>query len=392
MNKRFIAIAKTVLVTGSLFGFVAAAGATTTWTPPSAAAPSGNTDAPINVSSSTQTKAGVLAVTGFSNWGVSFLQGKVAIGGTTAPGTATSTPALTVNGVSGSFPALYVPNGDSTFNGALNIIGGGSINMAGGSINMTGAGSNHFTENGSRVCLQSGAGCPSATALVHDTTLTGSGTTASPLSVAASGGSGDSFWIADPSNTNNIYSTNSGNVGIGGSPSSRKLYVWGVTRLGDTIDYGTAQVLSVAPGQVNFDAPGVGGGRLAINGTTGEVTIGTNLKVAGQNVCLQNGTNCPTAVTVYKLNPRCSAGSTTAGSDVQGEITFKPWCVGTGTYSGWTWWNDVNATFPDVVSGAAVSYSRGAVSCTPGQTHVAGSTTFYSNCSWSTAAIGHLSP
>jgi len=82
-----------------------------------------------------------------------------------------------------------------------------------------------------------------------------------------------------------------GNVGIGAVTPNWGLYVAtqassGVARIGG-IDYGAATVLSVAPGTINFDAPGVGGGRMIISGVTGNVGIGTanpsvKLEVAGR--------------------------------------------------------------------------------------------------------------
>jgi hypothetical protein len=70
-----------------------------------------------------------------------------------------------------------------------------------------------------------------------------------------------------------------GNVGIGTTDASAyKLYVAGsaglngFVRLG-TLDYKGATVLSVAPGTVGFDAPGVGGGRLLLDGVTGRLGI-----------------------------------------------------------------------------------------------------------------------
>ena len=58
-----------------------------------------------------------------------------------------------------------------------------------------------------------------------------------------------------------------GNVGIGTANPDRTLYVNGPARIGGGADYGTTDVLSVAPGSVNFDANGVAGGRFKITST-----------------------------------------------------------------------------------------------------------------------------
>ena len=66
-----------------------------------------------------------------------------------------------------------------------------------------------------------------------------------------------------------------GAAGIGGAnPGALKLSVNGRSRLGGITDYGADAVISVAPGTVQFDAPGVVGGRLVVDGTTGNVGIG----------------------------------------------------------------------------------------------------------------------
>ena len=69
-----------------------------------------------------------------------------------------------------------------------------------------------------------------------------------------------------------------GNVGIGTTAPTYKFEIsgtaasGGVARIG-SIDYTSTTVLSVAPGVVNFDAPGVVGGRFTIN-SSGNVGIG----------------------------------------------------------------------------------------------------------------------
>lgn len=80
---------KVAAVAVALFGFTLNAGATSTWTPPTAAAPLGNVDAPVNVGDTSQTKTGFLtinnttstgAAAGFINFGKSTLRGHVDIG------------------------------------------------------------------------------------------------------------------------------------------------------------------------------------------------------------------------------------------------------------------------------------------------------------------------
>lgn len=90
-----------------------------------------------------------------------------------------------------------------------------------------------------------------------------------------------------------------GNVGIGISdPGSYKINVAGSTRLGETKEYGSEVLLSIAPGTVQFDANNVPGGRLTIKGDTGNVGIGTagpgaRLEVAGTLTATQNNEEPP---------------------------------------------------------------------------------------------------
>lgn len=78
----------------------------------------------------------------------------------------------------------------------------------------------------------------------------------------------------DSSAGNDLYIADGGNVGIGTSTPTNLLYVNGDTRLGGGQDYGSTTILSVAPGDVNFDGPGLSGGRLKIDAATNSVGIG----------------------------------------------------------------------------------------------------------------------
>ena len=74
-------------------------------------------------------------------------------------------------------------------------------------------------------------------------------------------------------NTTTDFAFTGGNVGIGTDNPTELLYVNGSSRLGGGVDYGSTTILSVAPGTINFDASGVVGGRLTIQGTNGNVGI-----------------------------------------------------------------------------------------------------------------------
>jgi hypothetical protein len=71
-----------------------------------------------------------------------------------------------------------------------------------------------------------------------------------------------------------------GNIGIWTISPQTPLFVDGpansngLVRLGGGFDYGSSTVLSLAPGTISFDAPGVSGGRFTIIGSNGNVGIG----------------------------------------------------------------------------------------------------------------------
>jgi hypothetical protein len=171
-KEKIITIAKTALITASLFGFVGVAGAVGTWTLPSSTPPGGNVDAPINVSTASQTKNGALGLVGFANFGTSAFTGTAAFNSAIAVGPAA---------VPGAGSSMLNVIGKSIFNGTVQITGGAP--GSGKVLTSDGAG------NASWVTPTTGS--TGMTSVVHDATLTGAGTTASPLSVVpTSGGPG----------------------------------------------------------------------------------------------------------------------------------------------------------------------------------------------------------
>ena len=103
--------------------------------------------------------------------------------------------------------------------------------------------------------------------------------------------------------TPRITITGTGNVGIGTSPSyllqtkdagitvQNTYFGTGQVRVGGGSDHGANTVLSVAPGVVTFDRPGVGGGALTIN-SSGYVTFPAQPSfTAVSNADLQNYTS-----------------------------------------------------------------------------------------------------
>ena len=99
-------------------------------------------------------------------------------------------------------------------------------------------------------------------------------------SLRIQGGSTNTEFRNNANNATLVTILNEGNIGIGTTGPTYKFQIsgtagaGGVARIG-SIDYGTTTVLSIAPGSVYFDAPGVVGGRMTINGSTGNVGIGT---------------------------------------------------------------------------------------------------------------------
>lgn len=127
-------------------------------------------------------------------------------------------------------------------------------------------------------------------------TGTNSGATLASSVLGATFGSsfqnGTNYRFNDATNTALLMiDAGNGRIGVGTASPSYKFEIagaagtGGVARIG-SIDYGTAQVLSIAPGTVYFDAPGTVGGRMTILGSNGNVGVGTaapgyKLDVAG---------------------------------------------------------------------------------------------------------------
>ena len=150
MKNKATQIIKTVLVVGTIFGFVGIASAYSTWTPPTGTAPGSNVDAPINVGATSQGKAGPLgvgeaaisapgtsaglsfesngaaAVNGFTNWGASFFDGNVTVspghtftvnGSPVCNAAGENCPPSTGGGIAPSIPVYVLPTscgGDGT--------------------------------------------------------------------------------------------------------------------------------------------------------------------------------------------------------------------------------------------------------------------------------------
>ena len=179
MKNKTLHFAKVAVTSIAFFGFVAFAAAST-WTAPTGTAPASDVAAPVNISSTAQTKAGELDVTNFYNWGTEFISGLTAIGAVW-PGTTSTTPPLYVGATSGT---------SAVFGGGVGIRGSLGVTNSGGTVvSTTTPGFDTIYVQGIAVCLQNGVDCPSSSgssglsSVSHDTTLTGSGTSASPLSI-----------------------------------------------------------------------------------------------------------------------------------------------------------------------------------------------------------------
>ena len=308
MNKKISTTIQTVLALGAILGMITTVAAapilpadsgtatTTTltdpcgggsggagWTAPGSTAPAGNVAAPINVSSTQQTKDGKLVLgnlpcpfpiggwtptskltvngttdtTGFSNWGASFLQGVVNVGAMwTRPApfpVAAKAPKLFVqaDALVGTPGPTNLAQPAAQFSGSVGILGTLGIVQNNGTVASTSsAGYNTIYVQGIPVCLKNGTDCPSASGagiavVVHDASLSGAGTSASPLSVVGGGS-------------------------LTGSGTTNHLAKWTGSGLGDSAVTESAGDMSV-PGRTTTDELFVGGatGSAAILGTNG---------------------------------------------------------------------------------------------------------------------------
>ncbi len=290
-------------------------GSGSTWTAPGSTplAPGGNVAAPVNVSGTAQWKPGKLTLgsvpcpmptsgwtpgsaltvngitdtTGFSNWGSTFLQGVTSIGAlsssiyTSASGT--PAPMLYVDGPdSESVPAGYrFSRAAAVFDGQVVVKGPFGSNPT--------TTKHWLYVGGYPVCNQSGAGCPTSTG-------TGTTTGAGPWTVSGA----------------NIYSNNTGSVGIGVAAPLHKLDVDGVINGRGNLYVSGVGIISTG---LRLGAGGAPSNQLSV---TGNADISGNLTVGGQSVCRQDGTNCKhpgdyAFNTMYMVVPQGDARSGTAG-------------------------------------------------------------------------------
>ncbi len=294
-------------------------GSGSTWTAPGSTPPAGNVAAPINVSGTAQWKPGKLTLgsipcpmpvsgwtpssaltvngitdtTGFSNWGATFLKGVTAIGtNPTAytPASGTPQPMLYVQGPDAdAAPAGYrFARAAALFDGQVVVKG------PFGSDPTT---TKHWLYvGGYPVCNQNGAGCPTAT---------------------TGGTTGSSQWTTSGTN---IYSNNTGSVGIGVSAPLHKLDVNGVINGRGNLYVSGIGIISTG---LRLGAGGAPTNELSV---TGNADISGNLTVGGQSVCRQDGTNCRPMSVAHDAS---LVGDGTSGNPlkvVKGSTLYK--CIG----------------------------------------------------------------
>ena len=293
MKNKTLHFAKVAVTSVAFFGFVAFATATT-WTAPTGTAPANNVSAPINVSSTAQTKAGELDVTNFYNWGTEFISGLTAIGAVW-PGTASTTPPLYVGATSGT---------SAVFGGGIGVRGSLGVTNPGGTlVSTTTPGFDTIYVQSIPVCLQNGVDCPTATggsvAPWHM-----SGTDAAPIArlgtsaVTLNSNQGGAIELGAVDGGANAVST--------GTP-----YIDFHAGAGGAQDY-NVRVINSANNELDIQTASAGTA-LSVNGSA--VSVPGTLKVGGQSVCEQNGTNCPGGGIVVPTPPTGHASVLVSAGD-----------------------------------------------------------------------------
>lgn len=314
---------KTIIQVAALaLGFLASTPsvyAAGTWTAAPATPPTSNVEAPINVGSASQSKAGVLGVTGFANFGRAELLGYTHIG---------AYPCGT--GCTGGAPATD-PGGSTTAGGTVGYMGGptrgnmllGNVFASLGSsfkallspntayaLDLSGATTGGATGGGGGGGGTSGGGTTygGGATMVYNATVT---FTATPASISTGGSSTLSYTVSNAasctvtsSNASNNWNTTftpSGGSASGsqalGTFSSQGSYSYTMTctsNAGGTNGVGTATV-TVGPSYI-FQVDG----NTRMNGyldTIGGISSTGTIKQGGVPVCLQNGTNCVSGLT-----------------------------------------------------------------------------------------------
>ncbi len=269
MKNKTAYFVKVAFTSVAFFGFVALATAST-WTAPTGTAPASDVAAPINVGTTTQTKAGELDVTNFYNWGTEFISGLTAIGAVW-PGTTSTTPEMYVKPASTSVNAAI-------FGGNVGIRGILGITQNDGTTSFA-TGFNTIQVQGVPVCLQNGDDCPTSSG--------GSGT------VSGTTGYLSKFTSATAVGNSSVKDTGSG-IQIGNSVFN--------TDQGGSLELGGNNSTANTTGDVPYIDFHYGTGSVQdynmrlVNSANGVLDVqGGDLKVNGTSVCRQDGTNCPAA-------------------------------------------------------------------------------------------------
>jgi hypothetical protein len=170
--------------------------------------------------------------------------------------------------------------------------------------------------------------------------------------VAVGGGAGGSYWAASPANPNNIYNTNSGNVGIGTTSPSGKIHImsyWGGPVIQDDrtvilqASEATGDGLNNSPGIRLHDSGGSAKGGLGLSGRTNAWSNGSQpgdtvlRAINGGNLILATA---PDPTTSANINPRLyitntgnvGIGTTTPGAklEVAGQVKITGGTPGAG--------------------------------------------------------------